>query len=276
MKETAQANVTKVMGQAAVGYVVGNFILILVQILLVPDRDNAATVLLVPSLLIFGALISVPAGLSISVATQLAHRPLNMIYRTTIGIVVVTLALLVIALLCCLWPPGELWVFGAILFPAFGIGLVTGSRLRLWSELTRQGDVVGPVLRVFAGLSGVVLRLTVVSFFMVSCIALISTLQSSYYQRIDRIWSIVAFAHFAVGLALLFVRMKTAVLLPLAVIVNVPVVVRLFTPPELYVLIPYVAIGYLELWAIFLVTSWRQTQVTVSVLEEELRYYLID
>lgn len=270
-----QANVTSVMGQSAVGYVVGNFVLILSVIFLVPNRSNVAAVLFVPLLLIFGALISVPAGLAISVASQLAHRPLNMIFRAAIGIAIVAFGWVILAVPFG-WSPLQLWVLGATLAPGIGIGLVTGSRLRLWRELIRQGDLVGPVLRVFAALSGFVLRVAVASLFMVSCIALISILQSSDYQRIDRIWAIVAFAHFAVGLTLLLVRMKTAVLLPLAVILNAPLVVRLFTPPQLEELIPYVAIAYLELWAIFLVTRWRQTQTAVSVLEDEFRYYLIE
>jgi hypothetical protein len=35
MKETAQTNVTKLIAQAAVGFSAGNFVLILIQILLV-------------------------------------------------------------------------------------------------------------------------------------------------------------------------------------------------------------------------------------------------
>jgi hypothetical protein len=32
----------------------------------------------------------------------------------------------------------------------------------------------------------------------------------------------------------------------------------------------------LALWAMFVLTRWRQTQVALSALEEEFRYYLID
>lgn len=270
-----QANVTTVIGQSAAGYITGNFVLIVSIILLIPKSTDAEAVLLVPLLLICGLLISVPAGLSISVISQLAHRPLNTVYRAAIGFVIVVLAWLVFAALFS-WPPLELWALGSILVSGIGIGLVTGSRLRPWRELSRQGDLVGPVLRVFAAGSGIVLRVTVVFFFMVSCIALIIILQSSYYQRIDRIWSIAAFAHFTAALVVLFARIRIELLLPLAVIVNAPMVARVFIPPKFDELGSYVTIWYLALWATFLLTNWRQTPVAFSFLKEEFRYYLID
>jgi hypothetical protein len=34
--------------------------------------------------------------------------------------------------------------------------------------------------------------------------------------------------------------------------------------------------AYLVLWAMFLLTRWRQTYQALSVFGEEMRYYLID
>jgi hypothetical protein len=266
---------TTLMAQSAVGYIVGNFVLIVSMILIFPGYNNASAVLFLPVLLILAPFVGAPAGLSIWAASQFTHRSLNWIFRTVIATATVAVAWLLLAGIA-MWSPLELWVLAAILLPALGISVVTGSRLRLWHELARRADPVGPVLRVFSSASGVVLRTTVVFLFMASCIALVGILQSSYYQQIDRTWALVSLVHFTPALALVFVRMKTEWLLPLAVIVNVPVVVRLVTPPDLVEPMWYVALCYLALWTVFLLTRWRQTQVALSVVEEEFRYYLIE
>jgi len=38
----------------------------------------------------------------------------------------------------------------------------------------------------------------------------------------------------------------------------------------------YGGIGYLAAWAIFLLTRWREIYAALSVLGEEIRYYLSD
>lgn len=270
-----QPNVTTVMAQATVGYIAANFLLILARVMLVPNSYNFAYVFVLPAVLVFAPAVGVTAGLFIWVGFEIAGNTLNTAYRSIIGIMMLAPTCLAIALVFG-WrlPPPELhfWLLGIILAPGIGMGLVTGSRLRLWHELVRQGDPVGTVLRVFAGLTGVMLRLLVSVLFMTSCVALIGILQSSSPQQIHWRWWTLLCAHFAAGGVLLFARAKTEVLLPLAVLVNAPVVGALLKFPQLR----YVAIAYLALWAVFLLTRWRQTRVAFSVLNEEFRYYLID
>lgn len=42
------------------------------------------------------------------------------------------------------------------------------------------------------------------------------------------------------------------------------------------VAVGYIAANFLLVWAVFLLTRWRQTPVALSFLKEEFRYYLID
>ena len=268
-------DVTTVMAQAAVGYIAGNFLLILARMLLVPNPYNFMYVFVLPVLPVFGVPAGVTIGLFIWAGFEMAGNTLNIISRSIIAVMLIALAYLSIVLVFG-WPlpPPELqfWLLAMILAPGIAIGLVTSSRLWLWSELVRKGDRVGKVLGIFAGLTGVVLRLIVASLFMASLVALIGILQSPGPQQIPLLWWALMAAHFTAGGALLFVRIKTDVLLPLAVIANAPMVAVLMKFPQLQ----YVAIGYLALWAVFLLTRWRQTQVAFSVLKEEFRYYLID
>ncbi|HKS07913.1 MAG TPA: hypothetical protein VJS13_00070 [Pyrinomonadaceae bacterium] len=272
MKEAAQFNVTTFMGQGAVGYIAGTFVVVLIETFLI--KNDTEAILFVPLLLFLGGLIGAPAGAVIWAGWEHPNRLLNRIGGVVMGVTVVALAEFFFLFLLN-WPL-QRWLFETILLAGIGIGLVTGSRLRPGHELVRVSDRVGPVLGVFAGLCGFVLRMTVALLFMVSCIALICIQQSSYYQRIDRVWSIVAFAHFTAALVLLFARIRIELLLPLAVIVNLPVGALLLMPPQYDELILPVSICYSGLWASFLLTNWRQTPVAFSFLREEFRYYLID
>ena len=268
-------DVTTVMAQATVGYIAGNFLLILARMLLVPNPRNFMYVFVLPVLPVFGVIAGVAIGLFIWAGFEMAGNTLNIASRSTIAVMLIALAYLSMILIFG-WPlpPPELqfWLLGMILAPGIAIGLVASSPLRLWHELVRKGDPVGTVLGVFASLTGVVLRVTVAFLFMVSLVALIGILQSPGPQQIDLMWWTLMPAHFAAGGVLLIVRMKSDVLLPLAVIANAPVIGAALTFPWLQ----YVAIGYLALWAVFLLTRWRQTPVAFSFLKEELRYYLID
>jgi hypothetical protein len=270
----ARPALTTVMAQAMVGYVAANFLLIVVSMLLVHHIDNFMYLLLLPFVLVFGVIAGVVVGLFIWAGFEFAGKTINSAYRSIIGVMMMALAWLTFILLFSLpLPPPEvrLRMLGMILAPAIGMGLVTGSRLRLWRELVRRGDPVGTVVGAFAGLTGVILRLLIPVLFMASCIGLISSWQNGP-QELPLIWWALMCGHFAAGGVLIFARMKTDALLPLAVLVCAPVAAAWQTFP----LLRHVAIAYLTLWAMFLLTRWRQTQVAFSVLKEEFRYYLID
>jgi hypothetical protein len=226
---------------------------------------------------VFAVVIGIPAGLFVWAGFELAGNTLNNTYRSIIAVLIIVPVLAAFALFLNVpLPPKheQLWVLAMVLVPGIGIGLVTGSHLHLGHELVRGGDRVGTVLGVFAGITGVMLRLKVVVLFMASAITLICALQSPEFRELHRLWSLLMFAHFAGGMALLFTRLKGDVLVPLGVIVNAPVIAAVVQCP--FPAFRYLAIGYLALWAVFLLTRWRQTQVAFSVLNEEFRYYLID
>lgn len=271
-----QPDVTTVMAQTAVGYIAANFLLILARVLLVPEQYNFGYVFVLPAVLVFAVGVGITIGLFIWAGFEMAGTTLNIASRSLIGAMMIGLACMA-TMLVFGWPlpPPELkpWALAMIIAPGIGIGLVTGTRLRVWHELVRRGDPVGTVLGVFAGLTGVLLRPLVAALFIASPIALIGILQSkASSQEIHWHWWSLMCAHFTAGAVLLFARMRTDLLLPLAVIVNAPVVAVMLKFPQLR----YVAIGYLALWTVFVLTRCRQTPVAFSFLKEEFRYYLID
>lgn len=265
-------NVTTVMAQTAVGYVAGHFLLLVAHILYFPDRRNLLFVFFLLALPPLGVAAGLIVGLILWAGMEMAGDKLNTVFRSIIAAIMVGLGWLAFSVLLDRPLPPPTWGLSMILAPGIGIGLVTGSRLRLWHELVRKGDPVGPTLGVLAGLTGVLLRLTVAYWCMGWLVLLIAILQSPDPQEINVFWWIFVFGHFAAGSVLVFARVKTDVLLPLAVSANAPMVAVLLKFPWSQ----YVVIGYLALWAVFLLTRWRQTQVALSVLNEEFRYYLID
>ena len=131
--------------------------------------------------------------------------------------------------------------------------------------------------RILAGLSGFVLRPAVVFSFMCCLIVLIARLQPAYYWGDhDWVWPALLCGHFAAGVAVLFARLKTSLLFPLALIANAPIIAALvqfrLSRPD----VTYAAISYLSVWAVFLLARWRQTDLALSFLNEEIHYYLID
>ncbi len=273
------SNIPTLIAQATIGCFAGHFVLILVCMILLPGPNNVEFIAAVPCGLIVAVGIGIPTGLAIWICAWFADRPLNRMYRSVIGVSILAVIWFGLALFFS-WAPtssrDQAWLLGLILFPGIGIGLVTNSRLRIWHELVRKGESVGRLPRFFAGLSGLVLRPLVVLLFMICLIALIAISQWDYYQQEDRIWSILFFCHFAGGFALLFWRMKTSVLVPLVLLVNVPMVVAVFEYRYFAHELWPVPIVYLAVWAIFLLSRWRQTDFALSFLNEEFRYYLID
>ena len=272
-------NLARFIAQAAIGYIVANFTLILARILLVPDYGNEWFVFWLVAVFIVGLGVGTAAGLIIWLcAVMLRHSP-NAIYRSVIGMVIVA-ALCFFLALSLDWEPRtpveQLGVLAVIIVPGIGIGAVTNSRLRLWHELVRQGEAVRKLPRILAGFTGFVLRPAVVFSFMCCLIVLIARLQPPYTYEKDWFWTALLCGHFAAGGAVLFARLKTSLLFPLALIANAPIVAALVqfhvSRPD----VPFVAIPYLGVWVVFLLTRWRQTDLALSFLNEEIHYYLID
>jgi hypothetical protein len=271
------SRIPTLIAQAGVGFMLGTFVVIVARVLLDSDPYNVAYVAIAPSLLFYAPVIGIPSGLAIWTCSRIADRPLNRTLRCMIGVAVMAVPWGAYAVLVWIGSPAEqILLLPFVVVPGIGIGLVTDSGLRLWHELVRQGESLRSLPRFFAGLSGLVLRSLVVLFFMVCLIALIAILQSDYYQREDRIWSVLFFAHFASASALLFSRIKTSLLVPLALLVNVPMILAVFEYRYFVDTFWPVPIVYLTVWAVFLLSRWRQTDLALSFLNEEIHYYLID
>lgn len=281
-----QPGLATFMGQAAFGSFCGSFVVLLVRVL-IPYNSHGYYVFYLPYLMALGLATGAVAGLLIWAATKEADGPLLGITRTLLSVLVVALAWFG---LWYYWLRKEefssethMWMLAGVVASGVSIGLLTGSRLRLGRELVRGGETKERVLRILAGLNGFALRSVVGFLFLCFLIAAISSLQL-YYRHPDPtfphlprslIWHLVLLGHFASGTVILFARMRFWLLVLLTVISTAPVVASLWlarlNPPE-----DYIIIGYLGVWVMFLVTRWRQTDVAVRVVKEELRYYLID
>lgn len=267
------------IAQAAIGFIVSYFALILARMLLVPEQGNDWFVFWLVAVFIVSLEVGVVAGLIIWLCAVMLRRSPNAIYRTVIGMVVVA-ALWFYLALSLGWEPRtdveQLWVLAVIILPGIGIGAVTNSSFRLWHELVRTGEAVRRLPKILAGFTGLVLRPTVVFLFMCCLIVLISRLQWHDTFGEDLLWPALLCGHFAAAVAILFARLKTSLLFPLALIANAPIIAALVqfhvARPDLWP----VAVPYLGVWALFLLTRWRQTDLALSFLNEEIHYYLID
>lgn len=274
------------LARAVVGGFFGSFVLLIARILFVYTPSNGWFMLFLPFLLVFGLATGVPAGLLIWAGTKVTRGPLHTINRCVIGVLVLSLGWF---LLWLFWlgqdtsPELQLWALPVILVPGVLIGLITGSRLRPGRELIRGGEANSTVLKILAGLTGSVLRVVVVFLFLATVIAVVCLFQEYFlgsspppeYLRKGLFWYTLAFGHFAAGLVVLFARIRFWLLARLTLIATTPVIASLFVP-EMIAPVRYVIIGYLGMWAMFLLTRWRQTDVALSALKKEVRYYLID
>jgi hypothetical protein len=281
-----QPGLATFIGQAAVGSFCGSFVVMLVRVLFVYQPRNGFFAFYVPFLMMSGLATGAVAGLLIWAGTKEADGPLLGITRTLLGVLVMGLAWF------ALWyflfreditSEALLWMLAVVGVSGLSIGLVTGSRLRLWRELVRGGETKELALRILAGLVGLVLRSVVVFLFLAYLIIAIASVQSYFFGRQPKfadeitsmVWYLVFMGHFATGTIILFARVRFWPLVLLTVISIAPVVASLWmvemTPEE-----RYIVTGYLVAWAMFLVTRWRLMDAAVATLKEEFRYYLID
>ncbi len=282
-----QPGLATFIAQAAVGSFCGTFVVLLVRIFFVYQPRNGFFVFYVPLLMGLALATGALAGLLIWAGTKETDGPLLGITRTLMGVLVMGLAWF--ALWYFLLREEEissealLWMLAVVVVSGVSIGLVTGSRLRLWRELVRGGETKKVALRILAGLIGLVLRSVVVFLFLGYLIMAIASVQSHFVGTQPRlaseitsmVWDLLLLGHFTTGAILLFARLRFWPLVLLTVISIAPVGAGLWIA-ELVSVERNIVIGYLVAWAMFLLTRWRQTDVALGVLSKELRYYLID
>ena len=278
-----QPGLATLVAQAVVGSFLGGFGLLIARMFLAYDLGNSWYVFALPPLMLLGLATGVPAGLLIWAGARLAHGPLLTINRSLLGVLVMALAWFLLWFSEGITSEEQIWTLPMIITSGVLIGLLTGSRLRPGRELVRGGETNSTLLKILAGLTGLILRVVVVFLFLVYSILTISTLQSYYlgpypfmdYQRTNMIWGLYLFGHLSAGTVILFTRMRFWLLAFFAVIAAAPVFAGLWAI-ESDSQARIVIIGYLGTWAMFLLTRWRQTDFALSKLKEELRYYLID
>ena len=239
------------------------------------DSMSFLVVLILPFALVWGMLVGLFAGFVIWVSSRLAGRRLNVAVRSALGVVaVVIFAALLYSLLTAL---GADWHWSDsvayVVYAGSGVAccLITGSRLQPWRELVRGSEAAKS--RILTGVTGLALRALLICGLMESILAVICVLQNAGH----RAYPLIVLGHFAIASAIVFVRMKFWLLLPLAVLVNLPTawLIAVMVKNELPIY-RYLAFGYLAIWAAFLLARWSVTYSTLNSLKEELRYYLID
>jgi hypothetical protein len=247
------------------------------------DLNNFTLVFIIPWLLAIGIVIGTPIGFILWVFAKVSDRPLSPPYRATIAVLLQAIGCFAL-LLYFMWemPTGKtlLGVLLIIALTGIMIGSLAGSSLRIGRELVRTGEAKHLGARIFAVLTGLVLRCSVVQAFLGSVIVATLALQSYFYEKpyaeqLDPRWIAIAFGHFALATVVLFARLRFEVLAVLTAIASAPVIAS-FWIPEMPVELRYVLVGYLVAWALFLLSRWRQTDVALGVAKQELRYYLID
>lgn len=267
---------------AAVGVFLG-FLYPVFGMLLHPE--NGYNFLLMPYLplfLVFGLGFGVLEGVLIWACSYIVGHRLHALLRAVVG--VISLAILLSGYSFLFAEPSpyreevsaiDYFVYG--IYTAYGMlyGLVIGSRFEPVSELLRGTSP--PQWLVLTGLTGLALRLFAIFGLMESVLNIIWTLQRERASATYFAFGVIALIHFLAGVVIIFVRMPFWLLLPLALIINFPIVTLItdvLTEKEFP--IQYVTIGYLGLWAAFLLTRVRLPEAALSYIKKEIRYYLID
>ena len=239
---------------------------------------NYLLVFLLPVFVMGGMLFGLWEGTMLWACTFVAGRRINPVVRAVIGIVVLQLILRAFGILYAESSPGDESLAAYVRFAVFDVGcgvllgLVIGSRFRPFYELLR-GSTRWPVI---SGITGLLLRVVVIFSAMVSILNLILSLQWDF-NRIKFIFALTAAFHFAAAIVIVFTRMPFWLLLPLALIINIPIVIYVtdvLKPDELGT--RTLALNYLALWAAFLSCRVKIPVRPFNFLKRELRFYLID
>lgn len=197
-------------------------------------------------------------GAIIWACTFLIGHRLNAVLRAASGVVVLNLLLVCVGFLFSEPSPYYkpsitdylLWIGTYFLYGVI-FGLMIGSRFDPLPELLR--GTTPPRRSVLAAITGFALRVAVIFFLMFSVLVLIWMLMGPAPRK-ELTFSVIAVSHFIVAAVILFARMPFWLLLPLAIIINVPIVLFItHVLAEDAVEDRAITLVYLHLWAAFLV-----------------------
>jgi hypothetical protein len=265
--------------------VVGAFIAFLFPVagmLLHPENGyNFLLIAWLPYILATGMGFGVGEGVLIWACSYIAGQRPNALGRATLGIVVQALLLVSFTYF---YPdqrprsnaPLKVWLIFIVIYAAVGVtfGLVSGSKFSPMRELLRGTNP--PRWVGLNGITGFLLRVLITYAMMEATLWVILMLQRSRSQS-ELAFAAIAFGHCAVATVILFTRMPFWLLLPLALLINFPVVVLItdVLTEDMIGLRPII-IAYLTVWAAFLLCRVSVPHAVLSFLKEEIRYYLID
>ena len=228
-----------------------------------------------PRFLAFGSAVGSIKGTVIWACAKLIRHRLGWLLRATIASVVFLLIIRVPPFNADVQSDSQEWVIRATAVIGLTFGLLVGSRLQPWQALVRTTGTIGTKSARLAGLTSFVLRSAILFLFLFFGLVLLSVMETPD-SRESR-WIALITIHLTLSLILVFIETKLWLLATMAVLINAPVVMLMteFQRQQLG-FAWYVLMAYLVLWAMFLLTRWRQTYLALSVLGEEMRYYLID
>jgi hypothetical protein len=267
------------------GIVAGAFASFLFPVLaMLSHPENGYNFLLIawlPFILATGMGFGVFEGAAIWACCYIAGRRLKALTRAALGIVVLPILLVTFNYFYSDEPArysGSLreWLPFIAFYCAVGamFGLVSGSKLNPLSELLR--GTTPPRWVGLNGITGFLLRVLITYAMMDSTLSLIWTIQRDRSQT-EFAFVAIAFGHCLAATVILFTRMPFWLLLPLALLINFPVVVLItdVLTKNMIGLKPII-IAYLTLWGAFLLCRVSVPHAVLTFLKKEIRYYLID
>ena len=258
------------------GAATGAVIAFLFCLILAGLSGNPYLGLILPFLQVIGIILGLFQGLVVWGWMRLAEHHLSWGYRVAIGVLTATMFVL---LWFWIWVPrltDHLLPLAIYFSICIALSLAAGSVLQPWRELVRGAEAMPQQWRPLTGITGFFLRVVVVFFLMESTLATIVNLQLRYSPK-ELAFELTALVHCIAAFAIVVARLRFWLLLPLALLVNAPVVLWLTkVTKDFDVFWFYLVIGYLALWTVFLLSRWSGTYSALAIFKDELRYYLID
>ena len=279
--------IVRFLSQGAVAGPIMSFLVTVGAILLNPTNGyNLFFIFLLPFYLASSMVLSLLPSLLIWGCTRLAGHRLDPPARAGLGILMASMISIAVCYLIYLDRPpyldrpeltAYLPVIAISAMMGMVLGLVVGSGLQPWRALVRGVDSLPAKARVLTGITGIALRVVVAWGLMEAIVAMICQLQREY-RRDDFLLTAFTLAHFTLASIIVFARMRLSLLLPLALLADVPVAlfIRKYYGTDDGYGLAIAAIVYLAVWATFLLSRWRATYAALTSLKDELRYYLID